>query len=118
MDNLRVEHIDQYSIKFNDNVSIFCDHEQDCCESHELYLKDLELNMFDGLRFDLTDDNFFKRIEGDGIELIPTNGRSIRIAGHGSNNGYYSENLSLIVKKDGVIIKRYDITECQDVSEY
>jgi len=62
-----------------------------------LTLDDLQLSDFDGLEFDLTNDNFFKRIPDFGIELVPIVGHSVRIPGHGWNNGYYSDNLHLIV---------------------
>ena len=96
-------------------VKLYSFHEGDCCESHELYLEDLTLDEFNGLEFDLTNDNFFKRIPDYGIELIPIYGHSVKIAGHGYNNGFYSDQLELVIEKDGDIIKRYDITECQTI---
>ena len=72
---------------------------------------------FEGLEFDLTNDNFFKRIDGYGIELIPINGFSVKIPGYGSNNGYYSANLDLILTDGKNFQKTYDITECQVISD-
>ncbi len=115
MNKLKVINVDSDKITFEDGVTIYSDHGQDCCESHELDLNDITLKDFEGLEFDLTNENFFKRIEGYGIELIPINGRSIRIAGHGYNNGYYSDNLDLIIEKDGKIVSKFDISECQDI---
>lgn len=113
MDKLKVLEIGNDFISFENNIKLFSFHESDCCEHHELNLKDLTIEEFDGLEFDLTNDNFFKRIPDYGIELIPIYGHSVKIAGHGYNNGYYSDQLDLIIEQDGKQIKKFDITECQ-----
>jgi hypothetical protein len=115
MEKVKVISIDAFLIKFENGYVLYSDHDTECCESHELCLEDLSIDDFKGLEFDLTNDNFFNRIEGYGIELIPINGHSVKIAGHGSNNGYYSSQLDLVVEKDGDLINRYDISECQDI---
>jgi hypothetical protein len=117
MKKLKVLKIDNDVIEFDNKVKLYSEHITDCCEGHELTLSDLTIADFDGLEFNLANDNFFKRIEGYGIELIPIKGHSVRIPGHGYNNGYYSDNLNLIIEKDGKGLKRYDITECQDISD-
>ena len=114
MNNLKVLKIDSDSIEFEDGFQLYSDHNQDCCESHYLNMSDLSIDNFDGLEFDLSNDNFFRRIDGYGIELVPIKGWSIKIPGYASNNGYYSANLSLVVENKGKIIKKFDITECQD----
>lgn len=98
-------------------MELHSEHEQSCCESHSLCFEDLNIEDFDGLEFDLTNDGFFERVDGYGIRLIATNGEKISIAGHSSNNGYYSSNLTLVLvdttdRKE----TRHDITDCQ--SEY
>lgn len=115
MNKLKVIKINQDSIDFSDEVNLTSDHSCDCCESHELYFKDLTLEEFNGLEFDLTNDNFFKRIDGYGIELVPISGMSVRIAGHGYNNGYYSNQLDLLISQNGKQIKKFNITECQEI---
>ena len=100
-------------ITFDDGAMIYSEHFRDCSEEHYLNFDDLELPDFDGLEFDL-ECNFFERIEGYGIELLPLNGHPIRIAGHGYNNGYYSDELTLVVCRDGEY-SVYGITECQDI---
>jgi hypothetical protein len=89
------------------------DHESDCCEHHWLAFDDLELNEFEGLQFNIENDKFFNKIPDFGIELLPVNGHSVRIAGHGNNNGYYSTELILDLS-DG---RRFDITDCQNIDE-
>lgn len=116
MKKLKVIKIDASCIYFENDVTLYSDHDQVCCESHELNLEDLQMSDFEGLEFDLSNDDFFKRIPDYGIELIPIKGYSIKIAGHGSNNGYYSDNLDLVISQSNKCIKRYDITECQDVT--
>lgn len=113
---VRVVKIDGDVIEFENGVKLFSEHNQDCCESHSLTMGDLTMADFDGLLFDLSNDDFFKRIDGFGIELIPTNGYSVKIPGHGYNNGYYGTNLSLIVT-GGKFKKQYDITECQVIND-
>ena len=119
MKNLKVVSLEGGDLYFNNGTRLYSDHKDDCCESHYLSLGDLTLSDFDGLEFDLSNDNFFERLEGYGIALLPINGHPIRIPGYGYNNGYYSENLSLILtKEDGQEThKRFDITECQDVND-
>lgn len=89
-------------------------HETECCESHWLDFDYVKLEEVADLEFDLTNDNFFKKIDGYGIELIPLKGYSVKIPGYGSNNGYYSSDLTLVVRdKNGKDIKSYDVSECQ-----
>lgn len=112
MNRLKVIKIDSDSLEFENGVRLYSHHDQDCCENHYLSFTDLTIRDFEGLEFDLTNDNFFKRIEDYGIELIPINGHTVKIPGYGSNNGHYSSNLSLVLKgKD--FEKEYDISECQ-----
>lgn len=113
MNKLKVVKVTSDAIVFEDGVELSSYHDQDCCESHELTLGDLDLSDFEGLEFDLSGDGFFNRIPDYGIELIPIHGHSVKIPGHGNNNGYYSDNLNLIVCKEGKEVKSYDITECQ-----
>ena len=80
-------------------------------------MSDLTMDDFNGLEFDLSNDDFFKKIEDFGIELIPIKGHSIKIPGHGYNNGYYGTNIDLTIEKDRVVIKRYDVSECQVIED-
>lgn len=96
-------------IKFDNGITLYSNHDSDCCESHYLNFKDLSLIDFEGLKFDLSGDNFFKRVDGYGIELLPITGHPIRIAGHGYNNGYYSTQLDLVLS-DG---RKFDVSDCQ-----
>lgn len=115
--NLKVVKLDLDSLEFDNGVKLYSYHESDCCENHYLSFSDLTLDDFEGLEFDLSNDDFFERIEGYGIALKPIKGFPIRIPGYGENNGYYSENLSLIVTDCNGFEKRYDVTECQKVSD-
>jgi len=108
----RVINVTSDEIEFNNGVKLYSDHQQDCCESHYLSFGDLTIEDFKDLEFDLTNDAFFKRVEDYGIELIPVNGHPVRVPGYGSNNGYYSSNLTLVLSGCG-IDKTFDISECQ-----
>lgn len=72
---------------------------------------------FDGLEFDLTSDDFFERIEGYGIALKPLVGHPVRIPGYGSNNGYYSSRLDLVLSDRKGVLKVYDVSECQVIDD-
>jgi hypothetical protein len=114
---LKVIEIANDSIIFENGITLSSYHQDDCCENHYLGFDDITLDDFDGLEFDLSNDNFFRRIDGYGIELMPLKGYTVKIPGYGSNNGYYSSNLSLMINdSEGKIIKQFDISECQDIS--
>lgn len=116
MKNLKVIRIGEEEIEFNGGIKLYSNHESDCCEHHYLSFKDLTLADFEGLEFDLTNDNFFKKVDGYGIELIPVKGFPVRVPGYGYNNGYYSTQLELCLSGPEVS-KEYDITECQVISD-
>ena len=116
MKNLKVVKIESEKITFDDGTTLYSYHDQDCCEYHYLSFNDLDLRDFEDLTFDLTNDNFFNKIEGYGIELIPIKGFSIKVPGYGSNNGYYSTNLTLCVTSNGKT-REYDIEECQEIND-
>lgn len=117
MNAVKVIEIDEESLTFENGVKMYSNHDQDCCENHYLSLKDLSMEDFNGLVFDIGKDDFFERIDGYGIALKPINGHTVRIPGYGSNNGYYSSNLELILS-DGISFKKvFDITECQVIED-
>lgn len=114
MKNLKVVKVDSDEIVFDNGFKLSSYHDQECCEHHYLHMADLTLDDFEGLEFDLSNGNFFNRVPDYGIELIPVKGFPVRIPGYGSNNGYYSDNLYLNLSDNkGVIIRNYDISECQ-----
>ena len=114
MKNLKVLKVDSDTIEFENGVKLYSSHDQNCCESHYLDFNDLKIEDFKDLKFDLTNDDFFERIEGYGIALKSKNGFPVRIPGYGSNNGYYSSNIDLVVTNGKGFTKTYDISECQD----
>lgn len=104
-------------IYFDNGMSLTSEHWTECCEHHYLSFNDLDMKDFKGLEFnlDLEDGNFFKRIAGYGIELVPINGWSVKIPGYGDNNGYYSENINLVLKDaNDNVLQDWDVTECQN----
>ena len=115
--NTKVIKVTNYEIIFDNGLKLSSDHNQDCCESHYLDLEHIKLDDFEDLEFDLSNDNFFERIEGYGIALLPVKGFPVRIPGYGYNSGYYSSNLDLILTNGKNITKTYDITECQVINE-
>lgn len=116
MKNLKVVKVESESIEFEGGVILQSHHESDCCERHYLSFADLTMTDFDGLEFDLSNDDFFKRVEDYGIVLVPTNGQPISVPGYGSNNGYYSTQLDLCLSGKG-FERTFDITSCQVISD-
>ena len=111
-DMSRVVKIEEESLVFDDGFKLSSEHITECCEVHYLGFDDIDISDFDGLEFDLTNDDFFERIEGYGIALKPKNGFPVRIPGYGFNNGWYSSDLTLILT-NGREGRTYDITDCQ-----
>ncbi len=114
-DLLRFESLDRTEI-----AEVFSDHLQECREEHYLDFSKLSLGDFEGLIFDLHNDNFFERVEEYGIRLVSIDNQKVSIPGYAYNNGYYSDKLTLVIrikKYNGqnceVITKEYDITSCQ-----
>ena len=117
MEKLKVVKVDPDSIEFDNGLTLTSDHDQDCCENHYLSFSDLTIADFEGLEFDLSGEDFFKRIEDYGIELIPIQGHSVKVPGYGSNNGYYSSNLDLVLTDGKSFTKSFDISDCQVISD-
>jgi len=114
MNNVKVVKVDQYSMVFDDGTELSSSHEQDCCENHYLSFEHITLEEVEDLRFDLTKDDFFEKIEDYGIALKPLNGHPVRIPGYGFNNGYYGTNLALTIDNSNMKYhKKHDISECQ-----
>lgn len=116
MNKVKVVKVDSESLGFDNGVVLTSAHETECCEQHYLSLDNLTLADFDGLEFDLTSDAFFERIEGYGIALNPLIGFPVRIPGYGINNGWYSEQLDLVLSDGKGFSRVFDITKCQVIS--
>ena len=114
MKNLKVIKIENDEIEFENGVKLYSRLKSDYYDYHYLCMDALTIEDFEELRFDLTNDNFFKRIDAYGIELIPVRGYSVKIPAYGLI-GYYSEQVNLILTDDKEFKKEYDITECQVV---
>jgi hypothetical protein len=117
--NLKVLKIENDQLVFSDGTRLLSEHDTDCCEHHYLDFADLDISDFDGLEFDLTNENFFNRIEDYGIELKPIKGHSVKVPGYGSNNGYYGSNIDLVIAdSNGNKIKSFDVSTCQLWEDY
>jgi len=118
MEVVKVVKVTNDVIEFDDGSILESYHESDCCEHHWLGLSDINIDDFKGLAFNINSDSFFSRIEGYGISLNPINGFPIRIPGYGCNNGYYSSQLELVIRNPKEkSSKKYDITDCQTISD-
>jgi hypothetical protein len=115
---LKIVKVGSDFIEFDNGMSLSSNHEPDCCEHHWLDFEPLELSDFEGLEFDFSNDNFFERIPDYGIALKPVHGHPVRVAGYGSNNGYYSSQLDLVLSDGQGYYQTWDITECQEWNDY
>jgi hypothetical protein len=109
---IKITKIENEQLEFDDGTKLYSHHDQDCCESHYLSFEHITLGEVAELEFDFSNDDFFKKIDGYGIELIPVKGHPVRVPGYGYNNGYYGSDLILIVDV-GATQKKYDVSECQ-----
>lgn len=113
----KIKKIQDDEIIFEDGHRLSSYHDSDCCEWHHLGFDDIEDFDYDDLLFDLSNDYFFTRIEGYGIQLNALNNFPLRIPGYGVNNGYYSSNLSLILTDINGESKSYNVSECQVIED-
>ena len=117
MENVKVIKVESDKLTFEDGVELYSEHDADCCETHFLSFEDLSIDDFDGLEFNFASDRFFKGIDEYGIELTPIKGHSVKIPGYGYNNGYYSSNLTLVIRTSEGFLKQFDISDCQDIKD-
>ena len=104
-------------ISFDCGLSLVFERDSDMRASANFDLEHISIEDFKDLEFDLSDDKFFRKIEGYGIELIPTNGHSVKIPGYAVVDGYYSCNLYMELRKDyellgGQLVESYMLNEC------
>ena len=57
---VKVVKVSSDELVFDNDVVLFSEHEQNCCENHYLSFNDLTLADFEGLEFDLDSDSFFE----------------------------------------------------------
>ena len=107
-------------MNYEDVIWIFSSyHHWDCCEWHELDFEWKEVE-FETVK------QILSKVDKIEIKWTPWMGITLRmydsdkefgffIPWRGSNNGYYSDDLSLIVSLKNWFKKEYDIREYQDV---
>lgn len=127
IENLRFEHDGWQNCLVNDEYCVtFSDyHDTFCCENHYIDwsygLEEVNENM----RFTIDTDNIenlFEKVEGYGIRLIPNpgTGHPVAFPGYGENNGYYNDDIMLVITiydkttKTIVFNEEYNYYECQD----
>jgi len=116
MKELKVINIDynESILYFDNGIKLQTEDSSDAYGLHFWSLEDLTLEDFKDLTFNLSNDDFLKRLEDYGIELIANNGVKISIPCYAIKNGSYSTNLALILlNNENKIINKYDISYCQ-----
>lgn len=96
---LKAVEVNSDYIKFNNGYKISLGYELDH-ENHYLSFsfKDLIINDFKDLEFDLSSKFFFERVPGYGIRLLPMNGNPISVPG-------YNTDLFILNEFDQIINK-------------
>lgn len=123
MDNVLIDTFTfspELPMEYNKVIWMFSsDHYQDCCESHELD--------FDSTKQDfITAKEFLTKVDKIDISRVEEAGINIRmydwvkeycifVPWRGYNNGYYGDNIDLIVKLPSGETKTYDVSECQEI---
>ena len=123
---MKIRRIEEERIIFDDDSVLESYHSQCCCEEHYLdfnMLKDYNISPKTGkpiniyeCEFDFSKGVTFKRIVGMGILLLDVEGNAYLVNGYGYNNGYYSDEITLVYRKDKEE-HRYDVSECQVINE-
>lgn len=103
-------------VVFDDGRWLESNHEADCCEHHWLdFTEAAKDGALVGMRLDLAGE-FFRRVPEYGIELLSASPDRlpVRVPGYGRNNGYYGNQIDLVLRgREGMTLKRWDVTECQ-----
>lgn len=103
-------------ITFDDGHTISSNHNTDCCEWHEIDASGISIEEVKDLEFDLSlpFEELIQKVEGYGIRINPINNFPLSVPAYGYNNGYYGNNIDLILSKGNKVIWEHDITECQE----
>lgn len=104
---------------YNEVIGMFSsDHWQSCCESHELDFDSTKAEFETATKFlNKVDKIDISRVEGMGINIRMYDWAKefcIHVPWRGSNNGYYWDNIDLIVNLPSWEVKTYDVSECQE----
>ena len=103
-------------VEFDNGGRLQSHHDSDCCERHWLDFGTAEEELI-GKQLDLSTE-FFERVPEYGIRLNVIGNHPVSVAGYGNNNGYYSSYIDLVVlDKDGTVLQRHDVSDCQEISD-
>ena len=117
---MKIIKINGKEILFDNGNSLTYEHEQDCCESVYADFENIQVitNVFRNnynvqeLNFSENLTDVIDRHEGIGFTIEDENGIKLFVSCYDCQNGYYSDNLSLVYKK-GDIKTIIDIRDCE-----
>lgn len=107
---MKIKEINETSIIFDNDYKLETFHDQDCCE--EVYadfsvLQTYNVSNITGKTINIREIDFeenlnklVKGIEGQGFNLISKIGENFFVPCYNEQNGYYSSNLELILRKN------------------
>jgi hypothetical protein len=119
---MKIVKINSEDIAFDNGFEIMGYHEQDCCES--VYadfsiLKDYNLSTVTGKTIDIKDiefvediEKYIEKVEDAGFNIISKIGEKFFVPCYNSQNGYYSSDLSLIIRKNNNAKVEINISDC------
>jgi hypothetical protein len=108
---MKIVKIDYDGLSFDNGTTISHYHSQDCCENVYADWASLKDQFLDGVEFK---DVVIEKIAGSGFRLVAANKNAYFVPCYNIQNGYYSNNLSLIIKSPGGEVKEVDITDCTE----
>ena len=107
---MKIKEINETSIIFDNDYKLETFHDQDCCE--EVYadfsvLQTYNVSNITGKTINIREIDFeenlnklVKGVEGQGFNLISKIGENFFVPCYNEQNGYYSSNLELILRKN------------------
>lgn len=117
---MKIKTLNENDLEFDNGVLLGAFHEQDCCENVYAdfgYLKNYNILPHTGetisiynVEFDEDIENHIQGLQGEGFNLIAKDESKWFVPCHNEQNGYYSSNLTLVVKR-GSETKKIDISD-------
>lgn len=119
---MKIKEITEYKIIFDNDYEMYYDHDQDCCEDNYAdfeILKTYNLSTKTGKMISIFDvefaeslcDMFVDGVEYMGFNIQSTIGEKFFIPCYSDQNGYYTTELVLYLKKKLGVVEKLDVTE-------
>lgn len=105
---MKIIKIDYDGLVFDNGTIVSHYHSQDCCENVYADWASLKDQGLEDVEFN---DVVIEKVAGSGFRLVAANKNAYFVPCYNYQNGYYSSNLTLIIKSNGEI-KEISISDC------